>query len=461
MPLNQDDRIAFSKKIVEAPFLIAAINKSKETILTEKEKAQKLDDGHKNLVDSKTVLVNAYQGELIKLDGITRSTLTEQDQQDAANFVLGNNLYPNNPQNPPPSTAPSVWTKTKPYARNLAVGKFYNEAYGATVTKESDVIALATADVTTIQSTYALIEQVTGQTCTTPGGTCSIPMYVTQPTCVMNGGVWTPGVDTIATYPAVQTALTNLISKVNDIRAFLVSEAATIYTSDSDNTRKTESLAALNNINNVTIPAIDAWLALPNFNTAHGQTTCSGFFGYNPTLLAPTKLSTANINALLTALSNRGTFATTRSGQLSGYLGSITQNLSSGDVTGSGLYFERFSFIQLRLNLLGGSLITLKGYERANNAQDDQISNINAAKATYELILRCSAFSAPATGTKFLSVKSTTGLSAGDNVYVIADGQPELTRTIESVSGNRIVFGQPIPANYKDSSFGRVYKDLT
>lgn len=461
MPLSQDDRISFSKKMVEGPFLIAAINKSKTSIVAEKAKVEKLDLAHKNLVDGRTAPINGYQAELILLDGITRSTLTEQDQQDAANLVLGNHLYPNNVTNPPPSTAPSVWTKTKPYARNKAVGKFYNEAYGATVTKESDLIAAVQTSISSIQSTYATIEQVTGQHCTTPGGTCSLPSFTTQSTCTTGGGVWTPGTDTIATYPDMVTALNNLISSVNTLKTFLISEASSVYTSDYDSTRKTQSQAAIDNINNVIIPAINTWLAYSDFNTAHGQTTCVGFYSYNPTLLGATKLQTSQITALLSALTARLTFASSRQSQLTSYLGSITQDLSTGDVTGDGLYFERWSFIQLRLNMLGGSLFALKGYERAQGAQDDQIANINAANATYSLILKTTAFAAPASGTEFLNVKSTAGFSVGDNVFVIADGQPELVRSIKAIDGNRVTLGQPVPANYRDSSFGRMYKDLT
>jgi hypothetical protein len=459
MPLSQDDRIAFSKKIVETPFLIAAINRSKQSLEIEKAKAQKLDGGHKNLVDGRTTLINAYQLELTKLDGNTRSTLTESDQQDAANFVVGNHLYPNDPNNPPPSTAPMVWTKTKPYARNKAVGKFYNEAYTST-TKEGDFISAVQAEITNIQGTYHIMEQVTGQNCVSTGS-CSLPAYTTQPTCVGNGGIWTPGSDLIATYPAMQTALSTLITKVNDLKTFLQGEAAVVCLSDTDATRSAQNQAALNNINNVIIPAIDAWLAVTNFNTAHGQTTCVGFYAYNASLLAPTKLSTTIINTLLTALTTRTSFVSTRSSQLSGYLGSITQNLSTGDTTGTGLYFERWSFVQLRLNLLGGSLITIKGFDRGQTAQEDQITNLNAAKATYELILKCSAFAAPATGTKYLNVKSSAGFSVGDSVFVMADDQQEIVRTIEAINGNRITFGQPIPANYRDSSFGRIYKDLS
>ncbi len=456
--MNQEDRIAFSKKIVEAPVLIDAIDKSKASVQIEKQKVQSLDNGHKNLVDGKTTLIDAYQLELAKLDGIVRTNLTEADQNDAASLVLGNYFYPNDVNNPPPSTAPQVWTKTKPYARNKAVGKLFDETYGAPVTKESDLATLVDAAITSIEGTYALIERVTGQICT--DGTCSLPAYVTQPTCVLNGGVWTPTVDTIVTYPAMQTAMTDLITKVNDLRAFLVAESALVYVNDTDATRKAQSIAAKNDIDNVIIPAIDAWLAVPSFNTSHGQTNCTGFYSYNAALLAPTKMSSAEITALKNALTARASFSSTRTSQVTAYLGSITQDLGTGNVTGTGLYYERWAFIQLRLNLLGGSLVALKGFDRVDTAQDEQIANINSAKAAYELLLKCTPLAAKASGTKYIHVKSSQGFSVGDTVYIITDGQAELTRNIRAIDGNRITLGQDVPANYRETPFGRMYKEL-
>jgi hypothetical protein len=458
MPLSKDDRIAFSKKIVEVPFEVASIEQSKNAILIEKGKAEKLDIAHKNLTDTKTVLVDAYQLELTTLDGNSRTTITETDIQNAASYAPGNFLYPTDPNSPPPSTAPQVWTKTKPYSRNKGVGKLFNETFGAPVTKEPDLITAVQSSISTIESTFDAIERVTGQKCT--NGTCSLPIYDNSLDCTTNGGVWTPGPDAIVSDPAMVSALNNLITQVNTLRSFLISEAAIIYLLDSNAVRQGESQAALTDINN-TISIIDAWLALNNFNTSHGQTTCAGFYAYNPLLLGPTKMRQPQIDALKNELIARASFVTVRAGQLNGYLGTLTQSLSTGDVTGSGLYFERWSFLQLRLNLLGGSLIDLKGYDSAINAQNDQISNILSSKATYELLLTCSIMAAPGNGTKFLHLKSAVGFSVGDTVYIVTEDQPEIQRNIEAIDGNRLTLGQPVPANYRESALGRVYKDLT
>ena len=461
MALSKDDRISFSKKIVSADSETASIDSSKAQILVQKTIAEKLDLAHKNLIDEKNVPINGYQTEISLLDGSLRTTLSESDIQDSANFVVGNSFYPNNTASLPPSISPNIWTKTKPFALNKAIGKTYLEAAAGTTTKESDLVALVTSAITAIETSYVAMERVTGQQCTNPGGgSCSIPIYTTQATCVANGGTWTPSADVIASYAAVQNALTDLVTKVNNLKTFLTTESSSIYVLDTNSTRQTESLAAKNNIDNVILSAINTWLAYNNFNTAHGQTTCVGFYSYNSNLLGPTKLRATELNALKAAFTARSTFVSSRITQLQGYFGTLSQNLSTGDVTGSGLYYERYQFLKLRLNLLGGSLTALKGFERAVTAQDEQKTSIADAKSTYSSVMVCSALAAPANGTKYLTLKSAEGLSVGDSIFIVTDTQEEIVRGIQQIDGNRLLLNQEVSPRYLESDFGRVYKLL-
>lgn len=458
--LSKSDRIIFSKKLVEAPFLISRAQQGKSAIEAEKAKAQQLDDAHKNLVDSKNVLINKYQAELGNITGYPRSTLTEQDFLDAASFVQGNSLYPNDPNNPPPSTAPKIWTKTKPYARNKAVGKFNNEQYGSQVDGDEPLISSILADISSYQGSFTDVELTTGQSCNA-GGTCSLPAYTTQPTCVANGGTWTSGPDVIANNATIQSNMASLIDKVTRLKTVLTAELGNIYTSDPDPTRAAAAAAAVNDVNNNIMPAINTWLGYASFNTAHGQTTCVGFYAYNSNLLAPTKMHSTQLNALKAALQARQTFASTRKGQVQGYLGLITQSLDDGSATGSGFYFERWGFIGLRLNMLGGSLVQVKSYDRSSVAQDEQIANMQAAAATYASVLRCSILAAPTNGTKYVQLASSSGLSVGDSLYLVSDTQEEMPLRVVAISGNRITVGQDIPAKYRPEEFARIYKDIS
>lgn len=458
MALSKEDRIEFSKKLASVPVEIAAVERSKQAVLAQQQKDQALDDAHKRLVDSKTPLIDGYQSELTQLDGNVRSNLTETDISDAASFTSTNFLYPRDPSNPPPSTAPQIWIKTKPYTRNKITGRLFTEVFGGPVTKESDLTALISATLASLNS-YALIERVSGQSASN-GGSCSDPQYLDSASCTLNSGIWTPGPDVVANNAAIQALMTTLISQVNAWKSFLLTEIATIVSTDTNATRAGQNTAAINQIN-ATVANIDAWLAFVNFNTAHGQTTFSGFYGYNPALLGPTKLQTAQVAILTGSISTRDAFVATRISQLNTNLGSVVQDLGTGDSTGSGLYFERLGFLGLRLNMLGGSLIKVKGAASAINAQNEQISNINSAKTSYEALLFCSNLVAPSNGTKTLHLINASGFNPGDTVYLISETQEELQLTIDSKNGNSLIFTKAIPAKYRESELARVYKDLT
>jgi hypothetical protein len=438
MALSKQDRIVFSKKVVSSSDEIASIDKAKEQLLVVKAKALETDNAHKNLFDPKNLLTTSYENEIKYLDGNIRISPTETDFQNAANLLSGNYFYPITLGALPPSLS-APWNKTKPYALNIAVGKKYNETYDTT-TAEPSLISLITSAISSIETTYQQIQRVTGQTCTT----------VSTPP---------PPVDTISTLTQLHTDLTDLITKVQNWKTFLQTESSSIYTLDSNTTRKTESIAAKNNIDLTVIPAINTWLAYTNFNTAHGQTTCTGFFAYNPNSLGATKLRVAELNALKTTISNRSAFILTRVSQLTNYLGTLSQNLSTGDVSGSGLYYERYSIINLRLNLLNGSLIEYNSFDKAISAQQDQQSAITSALTTYQSVIKAAKFLSSATGTEYVQMASVDNFNVGDQVYLTTDTQEEIVRNIVEISGKRIKFSQPVPAKYRETDYGRIYKD--
>ena len=456
MALPKEDRIAFSKKIVGADIEKIGIESSKQKILVEKQKAFDLDQANKRLVDSKTLLIDPYHVELSRYNGVLRVALTEVDIQDAGDLKLGNFLYPNDPQNPPPSTAPQVWTQPKPYARNKAVGKQYSETYPAAVPAEQSKITDILASIASIE-TYPLIQRVTGQECNA-SGTCSIPIHTTAAACTLAGGVWTPGPDLITTNTALQALYTTLLGQVNDLKSYVLVTQSLILTNDPVSVRQTQNNTAISNINTI-VSAIDAWLALVDFNTSHGQTTCAGFNAYNPALLGATRLQSANLTTFKNAILSRQTFVGNRVTQIDTNLGSLTQNLSNGDVTGSGLYLERWNFLSLRLNFFGGSLLSLKGFDRAISAQNALQAQIDLAKNTYSTLLTASVLSAPSNGTKILHLKSAGDIVQGDNVFLVSDSQEEVQLTVAAVDGNKITVNQDVPAKYRPAEFARLYKD--
>lgn len=457
MALSQDDRIAFSLFIVQADATIAGILNAQSIILAKAASIQKLDIANKNLFDPSNDLINGYQAELQRLDGNGRTQITEQNIIDASNHVFQNIFFPNDTLTVVPSLAPfsNIWSKMNPFALGFGLGRSYTQSY-TPVTKEPDLISAAQAFITAAGG-FTDIQNTTGQHCI--DGTCSLPQYLDQTSCEAHSGIWTPG-ESIVAFSDVQTLKSNLVTAITTIQSFLIAEVATIVSTDPDPTRSAQNLAAVSNINTVILPALATWLAYADFNTAHGQTNCAGFNGYNSNLLAPTKLHSAQLVALQTALSSRSSFITTRIGQLNVNLGSIAQDLTTGAVTGSGMYFQRYLFLTLRLNILSGTLFQFSGLQAGANAQSQMIANILLTKQTYETLLAVSLLTASANGTAIIHAADVSLFSPGDFVYIFAEGQVEMSMAIKSINGSAITLNGPVPQKYTTSNNLRIYKTL-
>ena len=431
MALLKQDRIAFSKKIVTSDIEKGAIQNSKIQIQNELNKVLEIDAANKRLIDDVTFFINPYQNEYQRYDGNFRTLLVEQDFVDSANFVSGNPFYPNDPQNPPTSLAPNVWTKTKPYARTKAVGRQNDETFVSVVSGEIGLLTTILNTINTIEINYTLLTRVTGEECT---------LSVSPATALL------------ADYNTLLTA-------VNTLLPFTTTTQSTIWTADPDSARQALNNAAISDINNI-ISAINTWLALTPF-VPSGAPDCTTFNAINPTILGPSRLQSSDLTTFKNAVIARLNFVNNRFAQIGALLGNINQNLSTGEATGSGWYFQRWIYILLRLNLLGGSIIEVKGFERGLAAQDEQIVNVEFVKNTYLNIVRASSLTAPTNGTTTVYLKDPAGFVVGDQVYIVSDDQEELVRSIKSIDGPRIILGQPVPAKYRLEQNARVYKDLT
>lgn len=467
MPIPQSDRIAFSLAQVQAAGQISAINTSKVQVQTQVDKAQALDTANKNLFAAPNALVNQYQTEYGYLDGNVRTTIVEQDIQDSANRKLQNHFFPNDVSVtvPPLAGNHNVWTKIPPFAITYGVGLNYTQAFAGSETKEIDLITPIQTLITSAAA-YVNIELTSGQHCTTPNGSCSLPSYTNQVACesaLPVAGVWTPGMDTIASYPNVVTLKSNLVSAVNSLISFLNTEVASIVPNDPNPTNQAQNNAAISYINGTLLPALNAWLSYSDFNPVPGGvTTCVGFYSYDSNLLAPTKLHSTQLTALQTALSNRASFIPTRTAQLASTLGSISQSLTDGSITSSsGIYGQRYGILSLRLNLLTGSLVQLNGMKNTTDAQTAIASSIAQNKNTYFSILPTTSLQAPANSTATLSLVDVSFVSPGDQVYIVADNQPEIVRAVKSINGKSIVLNDVVPPQYSPATNGRLYRDLT
>lgn len=457
MALTQEERIAISKKIIEIPLQNASADKIKAQIEAAKAEAYKEDNGNKNLINNFTPLINSYQSEIERYDGNGRTQLVEQDFIDSVNKKLRNPFFPNDNSISLPSISDGVWKNFSCFSGNKAIGRDYNETYSV-VTKEQGLIDDINAKILIVEA-FSNIKRSSGQKCAATG-TCSLPQYTTQSTCVGGGGVWTPGPDSIVTDNDMQTAGTNLKNAIQAWESFLNSTDALVPTTDTNPTRSAQNIASKQDIAD-SIVIIDTWQGLNDYDTSHGQTTCVGFNSYDVSLLGPTKFRAVELQAIKDEITARQSFVGARIGQITTNLGFIVQDMSSGDVSSSsGFYGQRFRFIDMRLNLMAGSLSKAISLEQGQGAQDQlKKSNENAGLA-YSSIVVATAFRAPALGTKTIHVMDITGFNVSDNVYVVAEEQQEIATTISNIQGNTVFLTNLIPQKYRQDNGARLYKVL-
>jgi hypothetical protein len=400
MALSQSDRIAFSLNVVQAPVVAAQVATNKAAIQAQVTQVQALDTANMNLFTSPNALINLYQNEIQYIDGNIRTTIIEQDIQDAANKVSGNHFFPNNTAISVPSLASknNVWTQLPPYALSYAIGKNYSEAYGVLANPED-----------------TLITTILGYTDTT----------------------------TVATIEAT----------VMLYQATLTSMASAVPTTDTTSPNQAQNTAALNNINNVILPALATYLA-----ASHPAP---------PPPAVPPATQTPNtpdpsFDVLKTAVLARQRFVATRVSQINAILGSITQDISTGNITASsGLYGKRYGILALRLHSLSGSLSQVAQLQMGINAQTALATSAQQNASTYSGFVPTSIFKADGNNLKTIQVMNPQLFSVGDTVYVYCETQTELLRAIASINNNTITLNDVVPSKYTVSNNARIYKDAT
>jgi hypothetical protein len=466
MALSKDQRITISKKIIDIPIANASIDGNKAKIEEQKVQVQNEDEGNRALQDDVTALINPYQTEYNNIDNNQRNELLEQDLINSANKTNQNFFFPNDETVPLPNIPDGIWKFFPPFANTKAVGRTYTETFSQS-RGEQVVIADMNALISQIEG-YPQVERVSGRQCeTVDNGSCageSPPgSGVDQITCVTNGGVWTPLL-TGQKSPADSVAdLAQLITYINEWKGFLNNQKSALQTVngiDTNTSRVAENNTAIADIDNA-IAEIDSWLAFPDFDNRSLPNDCDDIYDLDETDFDDVKLTTTILQTIKDEIAARTSFLGTRTGQLDTYLGSINQDYNTGTVAGgTGLYFERYSVIDIRLNLLGGSLNKLLSLDKGAAAQDAiKATNDNAA-GVYASKLKVSRFKAPASNTGTLHLLSAADFTVGDSIYVVADKQEELTGNIVSINGDTVVVDFNVPEKYTHANSGRLYKTL-
>lgn len=439
MALTKEERIAISEKIVSIPIENKNSDVTTAQLQVALSAAQDKDTSNKGLMDRLNPKINAYQNEKEILDGLTLLEVAEQDIVDAANKKLQNFFFPNDSTVPLPSIPDGIWKNFQAFSGTIAIGKNYTEG-NAVQDNESQAITDILALIATAEG-LTDVNRVTGESCEEDPGP--------------------PPADTVDTDPVVQQLLVDLKARVDAMQAFHVSQKAFIAGNpDTDSGNQAENQAAVDDIDNNITPAITTWEAYIDFDP-QGGATCAAFNSIDVNTLADTKLKPAMLTALKNAIQTRQTFVNTRIGQIAGYLGSVSQ-AANGDINSAvGFYGERFRLIELRLNLMNGSLNIVTGLSKAIDAQGQVKKSNENASAAYSSVIAVSSISSKTNGTAFVNVKDASLFSIKDVVYISAKGKPEIQNSIVDKVGNRLKLARKVTQGYSLENLGRVYKDLT
>ncbi len=470
MAFSQDERIQISKKIIDIPLANANFDDTKASLEENLIKATNEDNANKSLMDDKTVFINPYQLEIAQLDSNVRTELKEQDVIDGANKIKQNFFFPNDVNTSLPSIPDGIWKFLTPFSGSIAIGKNYTEAFPSATAKEQDKIDPINTQISIIESAIAGTRS-TGLECLEDlSGTCiGGSGGATEGACTGGGGTWSAnnGPDTYSPEAVIQQALIDIGSAIGDWKTFLITEKSFILTTDTDTARQAQNDIAIADIDN-TISIIDTWIGFDDWDTTttlpsgSGGTACAAFAAMISGDFTASKLRDTELQTIKDEITARLSFITIRIAELTVNLGSVGQNLSTGEIdgSGSGLYEARYQAINVRLNLLGGSLNKKLGIIRSQEAQDAQKDTNDLAAALYDTAMKVSTLRAPAAGTGTIHVLDASAFSIGDVIYVVAEKQLELTGTISNISGNTVFLDFDIPAKYTHENSSRLYKGL-
>jgi len=472
MALSKEDRISISKQIIGIPQANANADNTIAQIEGAKVAAEEADASNKSLMDNATVLVDPYQTELTLLDGNVRSNLTEQMIIDSANHVFQSFFFPNDPATLLPSVPDGAWKSFPPFAGSAAIGKEYTETYPTTA-KEQDKIDVITPIIASLDANNTETQITTGQECIEgdlDAGTCAgdtPPGATDEATCLLNGGTWTsiPTDDEIIPKADTHSDIASLKSAIADFETHLNSEKTALLIADG-----IDENAGRNTTNGNALTSLDAmltvitdWNLLPDFYTGHTATDCPEFLALDPSTFPPTKLASAEFTILKNEITTRTSYQSVRLAELvsATYLGSIQQDLATGAIVAAdGFYGNRFRVIDMRINLMAGSLTKVLGLTSAQDSQGETKDSNASAEALLTSVVSASGLRAPASGTPTIHVLDGSLFSIGDVAYVIAESQEEIPVNIANIQDNTVFLDVNIPKKYRETEGARLYKVL-
>lgn len=231
-------------------------------------------------------------------------------------------------------------------------------------------------------------------------------------------------------YQNILTNLTNfVITAVANWKTAVTNQLAQLNLNTDPNA--TAEITAAKTAANTALTAINVWQALPNTGTTG----------------LDSKFTANNLANLATAYGARNTFRPTRVNQITGALGSATQD-GEGKIGGTGLYSQRFKSISLMINTVDGPWYLYFIKLKLIDTNKQTVQNEQGKQELFGTSVRSAAFTANGTGSNTVSVRSSSGFSIGNTVLVLANALDDIQATITGISGNNITLSKPIPNSF-------------
>lgn len=515
LTLTSDDRKAMSRRLVKIDqeidfFSSAATNNTSDAAIY-----QQSDDMNKALMTYYNAICASYEAEKRALNGQVATTFSESDVQDSAEEISGNIFYPfdvdlaiNNPNlipgtidtdDPPDGQSDQMVdavngvaaSTDSQYEQNILSNPPVSGANsGDGLTQLISIIkngfTPSTSLLTTLTSNYvpgsgtmhvaigtnfANGEFLLAYTSSAAGlflvksggGSTTLTVYEVIPplttisflTSIVNnsfsGFTNTERNTLVASTAALQPILTGLsttgtnsiTSKVLAWETKVDAENSALASNDEErSTQQSQNNSAVTNNNNTKL-VIDAWQALSN-------TGSSG------------KFVDSSLLTLSTQITSRTSVVSTRLTQISGALGSVTDN-GDGSVTFSDnddIYPARYKFLNLRINRTLGTLKQVVNLGKNSSMLTSMVDLLNSSKDEYDLRMYATKLANDADGSTQIEVEDASGFALNDLIYIVSETQPEISVTLNYIDGNKLVLSSKVSADYILDDLVRAYKLL-
>lgn len=228
--------------------------------------------------------------------------------------------------------------------------------------------------------------------------------------------------------------------EVQILEDFLAPQETALTANDATGAEAIEIAAALLNVQNA-IADIDTWQAAPDSGAGVGR--------YGDTVLAP----------LESRITLRATESLARVTEIDNAIGVVNQD-AEGVFTGTGNFKRLYDFVDIRINLAGGSLSKLLRTGQNIIFFEQQINGANAQLTEYGNIYLVKTMTADGNGSEFVTLSDVTGLAIGNSVKLMDNDSSVITKTINDIQGNTVELDSALGVNLLVDKLARLAKEL-